>query len=420
MFDFSLDEVAEALASTPGAIKAALHRGRGRLSEPESQSTRVPQPGALDAFCEAFNARDLNRLTALLLDSAAVEVVGVTTQYGKKAARETVLPGMLYGSTILAEADKRGGIEPRFMQGVLAVPPRCEVRLHRDAWVLLLWYAHADGEAVRAINRLEFDGEGVSRLQNYFYNPDLLVEVCQSSMCRIAVTDIDAAFRAAELPTKRKAFHVAEFYFHPLASYCWKVLIALYENETPFQPRLVDLGNAAEREALERLWPITKFPLLRDLARDQTVPESSIIIEYLARHHPRQINCSRSTRSRTEVRLWDRFFDTYVHEPMQRIVGDKLRPAGSNDAHGVGDAKRLLLTAYGMIEERMSARTWVAGDTFTMADCAAAPALHYANRVLPFGDAHKNTAGYLSRLERRPSFARVIAEAQPYFHLFPG
>src|SRR3954454_7496932 len=100
-----------------------------------------------------------------------------------------------------------------------------------------------------------------------------------------------------------------EFYFHPLASYCWKVLIALYENETPFQPRLVDLGNAAEREALERLWPITKFPLLRDLARDQTVPESSIIIEYLARHHPGKIDLLPEARDRAlEVRLWDRFF----------------------------------------------------------------------------------------------------------------
>ena len=121
-----------------------------------------------------------------------------------------------------------------------------------------------------------------------------------------------------------------------------------------------------------------------------------------------------------ETRLQDRFYDVYVHEPMQKIVGDKLRPAGKKALHGVAQATELIETAYGVIEAQMSQRIWAAGDAFGMADCAAAPALHYANRVVPLGETRKNTAAYLARLEARPSFARVMTEAQPYFHLFPG
>lgn len=180
VFDLSLDEIAAALSTTTGAIKAALHRGRGKLAEPAASVEQAPAPGALDAFCAAFNARDLDRLTALLLDSASVEVVGVTTQYGHEAARRTVLYGMLYGSERLAHADTLGGIEARFIAGALATPPRCEVRAHRGEWLLVHWYAHADGEAIRAITRLDVDvdGDRVARLQNYFFNPDFLAEIC--------------------------------------------------------------------------------------------------------------------------------------------------------------------------------------------------------------------------------------------------
>jgi RNA polymerase sigma-70 factor (ECF subfamily) len=179
VFDLSLEEIAEALSTTTGAVKAALHRGRGKLvAEDERAGARMPAPRVLDAFCEAFNARDLDRLTALLLDSASVEVVGVTTQYGPEAARRTVLTGMLFGSQRLAEADERGGIETRFMQGVLPASPRCELREHRGRWVLLSWYAHADGEAVRAITILDEEDGRVSCLQNYFFNPDLIADVC--------------------------------------------------------------------------------------------------------------------------------------------------------------------------------------------------------------------------------------------------
>ncbi|KAB0266192.1 glutathione S-transferase family protein [Microvirga brassicacearum] len=211
-----------------------------------------------------------------------------------------------------------------------------------------------------------------------------------------------------------------ELYLHPLASFCQKVLIAFYENETPFEPHLVDLGDEASRAAFTKVWPIAKFPVLRDHARNRTIPESSIIIEYLARHYPGQTRFLPEDADRAmETRLWDRFYDLYVSEPMQKVVTDRLRPVGHNDAHGVQSAKAMLKTAYGMIDDEMAAKTWAMGDAFTMADCAAAPALFYADKVMPVGDAHKNVARYLDRLLARPSFARVVAEAQPYFALFP-
>jgi glutathione S-transferase len=209
-------------------------------------------------------------------------------------------------------------------------------------------------------------------------------------------------------------------YLHPLASYCWKVLIALYENDTPFRPQLVDLSDPAARAALESLWPFARFPVLRDDARDLIVPESTIIIEYLARHRPGPVALlPAEPDAARDVRLADRFFDLYVHEPMQTIVGDRLRAPGLRDPHGVARARALLDVAYGMIERDMAARRWASGDLFTMADCAAAPALHYADRVHPLGARHPHAVAYLRRLEARPSFARVMAEAAPYAHLFP-
>jgi glutathione S-transferase len=212
-----------------------------------------------------------------------------------------------------------------------------------------------------------------------------------------------------------------ELYFHPLASFCHKALIALYENDTPFVPHIVDLGDKASRAAFAKVWPIARFPVLRDHARNRTVPESSIIIEYLARHYPGQVQLlPEDPDLAMETRLWDRFYDLYVHEPMQKVVTDRLRPAGHNDAHGVQSATALLQTAYGMIDEVMAAKSWVMGDVFSMADCAAAPALFYADKAMPIGPMHKNAARYLDRLMKRPSFARVLEEAQPYWALFPA
>ena len=156
-------------------MKTALHRGRGKLAEdPPPGAATAPVPGALDAFCAAFNAGDIDRLTALLLDTAVVEVVGATTQYGPEAARRTVLFGMLFGFKRLADPQVRALFDARFAEGALPeAPPRVEARLHRGRWLLLHWYQHVDGEAVRAITTLELDGDRVARLANYFYNAGL-------------------------------------------------------------------------------------------------------------------------------------------------------------------------------------------------------------------------------------------------------
>ena len=211
-----------------------------------------------------------------------------------------------------------------------------------------------------------------------------------------------------------------KLYFHPLSSFCQKALIALYENDTPFEPHIVDLGDPAQRDALLKLWPMGRFPVLRDEARDQTIPESNVIIEYLAQHYPGRTQLVPADPERAwQTRLRDRFYDLYVNERMQKIVGDRRRPTDAKDPHGVAQARAQLQSAYALIEENMAAKTWAMGDAFTMADCAAAPALFYANLVLPFDDAHKNVAAYFGRLMERPSFARAVNEAKPYFHLFP-
>ena len=209
-------------------------------------------------------------------------------------------------------------------------------------------------------------------------------------------------------------------HFHPLASYCWKALIALYENDIPFTPNLVDLGNPAERAALLEMWGIGKFPVLRDDARNETVPESSIIIEYLDSYHGGRTRFIPDDPARAlQTRLRDRFYDLYVHLPMQKIMIDRLRPEGKQDPHGVEEARARLRTCYAMIERQMADDAWAMGDDFTLADCAAAPPLFYGNMVVPFGDAHKNLRAYFERLKARPSFARVLKEAEPYFGMVP-
>lgn len=209
-------------------------------------------------------------------------------------------------------------------------------------------------------------------------------------------------------------------HFHPLASYCHKVLIALYENDTPFAPNKVDLSDQGERAALLQLWPIGKFPVLCDGARGETIPESSVIIEYLDCHYPGATRFIPGDADRArQTRLRDRFYDLYVHEPMQKIVGDRLRPEGNKDPHGVEEARARLGTSYGMIDAEMAARTWAMGDEFSLADCAAAPSLFFANEVMPFSAGHESIAAYLGRLKARPSFARVLKQAEPYFAMFP-
>ena len=209
-------------------------------------------------------------------------------------------------------------------------------------------------------------------------------------------------------------------HFHPLSSFCWKALVALYENDIPFTPNSVNLGDPAERAALLKLWPVGKFPVLRDDTRGETIPETSIIIEYLDRYYrgPTRFIADDPALA-LQTRLRDRFYDLYVHLPMQKIVGNRLRPEGNKDPHGVAEARAQLRTSYAMIEQQMAAGGWAMGGDFSLADCAAAPALFYGNRVEPFGEAHRNVRAYLERLEARPSFARVLKEAEPWFQMFP-
>jgi len=209
-------------------------------------------------------------------------------------------------------------------------------------------------------------------------------------------------------------------YSHPFASFCQKVLIALYENATPFEAVLIDLGNPADRAELVRVWRIGKFPVLLDDARGCNVPESSIIIEYLSQYYPGSVALvPRDPDQARETRLLDRFYDLHVSDPMQKIVFNRLRPADQKDALGVAQARASLDLAYGMIEEQMRGKTWAMGDAFSMADCSAAPALFYANVVHPMGEAFPAAAAYLKRLCERASFARVLREAQPFWVNFP-
>lgn len=208
-------------------------------------------------------------------------------------------------------------------------------------------------------------------------------------------------------------------HYHPLSSFCWKALIGLYELGIPFEKHLVDLADANARAAFARLWPLAKFPVLQDHARGRTVPESTILLEYVDRlsDDPRLI--PRDPERALECRLRDRLFDMYVHAPMQRIVGDRLRPADARDALGVEQARAQLQTAYALLEEQAGDGPWAMGAEFTLVDCAALPSLYYANEVAPLEGRWGKLAAYLEQLKRRPSVARVLAEAAPYLHMFP-
>ncbi len=208
---------------------------------------------------------------------------------------------------------------------------------------------------------------------------------------------------------------------HPLSSFCHKALIAFYENDTPFEQAMVDLMSPEGAAAFKALWPMARMPVLRDEARNVTLPESSIIIEYLQDHYPGPTRFIPQDRDLAlQVRLADRFYDLYVQQPSQKHVFDMLRPEGAKDPHGVDEAGAVLRTALGVVERDMANRTWAMGDIFTLADCAAAPALFYADKLIPLAPAHPNAARYLERLMKRPSYARTLKEAEPYFALYPG
>ena len=211
-------------------------------------------------------------------------------------------------------------------------------------------------------------------------------------------------------------------YYHPLSSYCFKALVALYETGVPFEPRLIDLSQSDDRQALAAVWPMVKFPVLQDSLRGQNVAEASIIVEYLDLHYPGPEPLLPSDRAEAlAVRLWDRVFDLHVQTPMQSIVNDRLkdRPFVRH-----GDAQQPLEAierAWGLIDQqlRQAGGPWICGPRFSMADCAAVPALFYASTLQPIAARYPNLLAYFDRLMTRASADRVLREAQPYLPFYP-
>jgi glutathione S-transferase len=201
-----------------------------------------------------------------------------------------------------------------------------------------------------------------------------------------------------------------ELFGHPLSSYFQKAVIGFYETETPFIFRMLDQDNEANLATLYSIWPLGKFPLLIDDGR--IIMESSTIIEYIA---PQLIPADIAL----EVRMLDRIFDNYIMTPMQKFTVDAMRPEDGKDPVGVDDAHAMLDKSYAWLDARLAGRKWAAGSAFTMADCAAAPALFYADWMHPIAAKLSNLKAYLERLQARPSVARAYQESRPYLHMVP-
>jgi len=207
-------------------------------------------------------------------------------------------------------------------------------------------------------------------------------------------------------------------YAHPFSSYCQKVLIAIYENATPFTYRAFGPEDPAAAEEWAALWPLKRMPLLVDEGR--TVLESSVIIEYLDLRHPGPVKLMpEDADAALETRTLDRFFDNYVMTPMQKIVVDHLRPSDSRDPYGVQQAHELLDTAYGWLDAKLAGRAWAIGDAFSLADCAAAPSVFYADWVHEIPAGFPTLKTYRARLLERPSVARCVDEARFFRKHFP-
>jgi glutathione S-transferase len=213
-----------------------------------------------------------------------------------------------------------------------------------------------------------------------------------------------------------------KLYYHPLSSFCWKALIGLYENGTAFEPVMVNLGDAADREAFYKIWSIGKFPVIRDEARGATVPESTILLDYMDQHYPGPARLiPADPDAALQTRLADRVFDLHLHEHMQGIVGDRLRPADAKDPFGVAQSKAKLAQGYAEVEHMLDGKDWLSGGGFGLAECAALPALYYGDKAVPIEKAtHPRLRAYFERLLARPSVQRVLKEAEPYFHMFPS
>ena len=208
-----------------------------------------------------------------------------------------------------------------------------------------------------------------------------------------------------------------KLYAHPLSSYCHKALVAFYENDIPFEYKMLDRSEPVASE-FARLWPVKRFPLLVD--GDRIVPESSVIVEYLGVHYPGPVKLTPAyPDAAIEVRMMDRFFDNYVMNAQSRVVFDALREEGKRDALNVEEARAMLDTAYAWLDGWMEGREWAAGGAFSLADCAAAPALLYADWTHAIPQKYANVWAYRARLLARPSYARALDEARPYRHYFP-
>lgn len=210
-------------------------------------------------------------------------------------------------------------------------------------------------------------------------------------------------------------------YYHPFSSYCHKALIALYEKQLAFEPFEIDLGDPRSKAEFASVWPYAKFPVLHDIGRGVTVPEASLIAEYTD-----QIGGDTGPKLMPEapaqarnVRLLDRLLDNYLHTPMQKIVGDRLRPEESRDPYGVAEARALIATTCQVLESRIGSEGWIAGRDFTLADCAAAPPLFYVSKLMPI-DPYPRLHRYLLRMLDRPSFRRCLDDARAFRSFFPA
>jgi glutathione S-transferase len=204
-----------------------------------------------------------------------------------------------------------------------------------------------------------------------------------------------------------------KLYYHPLSTYSQKTLMAFQEKGVSFTPEIVDLTSPESREAYKKIYPLAKLPLLI-LDDGWAIPESSIIIEYLDTHFDsgtRLIPEDKDLARR--ARYHDRQFDLYVNESFQKVFFDGFRPESERDPKGVAAAKERLDVMYTFLEKHFARNTWALGDTFSMADCAAAPCLAYLLSTYPF-QAYPHLTAYWGRLAERPSFKKVLAQAEPY------
>jgi glutathione S-transferase len=205
-----------------------------------------------------------------------------------------------------------------------------------------------------------------------------------------------------------------KLYFNPVSSYSQKVLVALYEKGCAFEPVIVNLMDPKEIESYKKIYPVVKIPFVRIEDKSLDLAESSVIIEYLDRHFPGGTKLiPDDPELALQVRMQDRFFDLYINDAVTKILFDGFRPQGMNDAFGVQQARNRLDLMYAMFDQQMANRKWAVGETFSMADCAASPALFYARMLHPF-EAYPNVTAYFNRLMERPTYQRVVKEAEPF------